>query len=1197
MATRRGSVNLVLRRRTSAVREMRTRVGGRSAKPASPPVVGANDKKPTPGPAPTSPVDHDSSWLSFALSLEAGPAPSVPPAPPGTTPGVGEPLEASDRAYFERRFDRDLGRVRIHTGPEADGAARAVNAMAFTVGQNIVFRAGQGGGTSSARQLLAHELAHTIQQQDAPAPTSPRLQAYRLSRSGEASEVEAEKAAGQVLDERQARPPHVTAIPEGSPIVHRQAAPQPASPQPAAPATPALSERDSSVLAEHGIALDRDDSGQLAGLFPGGFALQQAPLYLLLSSGNAARGYRLIDFRVTPAAPLTPAVEAHIFQVGKGRAILATNVGGQNFTFDLGVEAVPGGAPAQRSGVSEARRLADAVEQVFAAGLTRGPLRVQASHTDADHLNAVSEFVRRGAFSQMEIEIAREQLRSAVGGRDWSNLGINLEPTQRLIEIDVAGSSGAASRQGAAGQEVHVRRRIIGNMELTEFRSVEAHSALAGATSASYDKNRTSPVTVVADLVTGERMIFTADARGRQFSEIVNAIGEAAFMRIMGAEGRNLRLLEYPHHGGRVQGGPDVAGMIRMLRMTLEASGGSARLFAQTSAGFSARASASIQFLDLVGVEVERIPDDPSPGGQSQVTRARSSQLERVTLDVSGIQSVAALADAPDSPVRQAYRRLAEMRGLQERATSLQEALEAGSVNRQLLQSIGAIRAELDTREQELRSRLNGVWTEMETAAGGAQGMRAGQDLTRVNAEIASLGRVVETTSLVRSGNSLDAHEAQLSAYERMFSTLIRMSAALETENYQELNRLRPVYGELLQQARGALGPREVDEHVRAAWAAVHAEWTGERIQRVTESLGSSARARRMLTEYRTGVLQSLGRQMQLNELAERAMHGIGGRQVYGPNGTLVTPMRTRVGGGILAAIEIIRIGLELAASYRESSERLEAAAQHSRTEGTRAVLWWVAHGAHPTLSLVKRGFWSGYNRVSDSMSQQQIMEAVAGEPTEGVPEHEMVVIENIPDADLLFVINELFLSATTLEDFHRLNDSNPFACPLFRRFSQGWGVWMWDRGEERYLYVVKAVIQDPLNALERQLEAGQQAVFNQALGRAGGEAQTIRDTAWVFGAEREALVFSSAGNLLPLDFEGTEPRFVRRGTQWEYGRQYALVQAVDLPTYRRLTEYFWRTETGTFISAAGMGRNYSVFRNREGLALVEPGNIIRRSA
>jgi hypothetical protein len=85
--------------------------------------------------------------------------------------GPGDPLDASSRAYFEPRFGRNLGDVRIHRGGQAADSARAVNALAYTAGQHIVFGAGAAGAESEAgRRLLAHELTHTVQQSSYASP-------------------------------------------------------------------------------------------------------------------------------------------------------------------------------------------------------------------------------------------------------------------------------------------------------------------------------------------------------------------------------------------------------------------------------------------------------------------------------------------------------------------------------------------------------------------------------------------------------------------------------------------------------------------------------------------------------------------------------------------------------------------------------------------------------------------------------------------------------------------------------------------------------------------------------------------------------------------------------------------------------------------------------------------------------------------
>jgi hypothetical protein len=77
--------------------------------------------------------------------------------------GPGAPLDSDARAFFEPRFGHDFSNVRLHTGAKAAESARSVGALAYTVGNDVVF--GQSSGAVDARnRLLAHELAHVMQQ-------------------------------------------------------------------------------------------------------------------------------------------------------------------------------------------------------------------------------------------------------------------------------------------------------------------------------------------------------------------------------------------------------------------------------------------------------------------------------------------------------------------------------------------------------------------------------------------------------------------------------------------------------------------------------------------------------------------------------------------------------------------------------------------------------------------------------------------------------------------------------------------------------------------------------------------------------------------------------------------------------------------------------------------------------------------------
>jgi hypothetical protein len=90
----------------------------------------------------------------------------APPSVHAALAMPGQPLDASARAFFEPRFGVDLSGVRVHTDALAQQSALDVNALAYTVGSHLVFGAGRYAPESlGGQQLLAHELAHTLQQQ------------------------------------------------------------------------------------------------------------------------------------------------------------------------------------------------------------------------------------------------------------------------------------------------------------------------------------------------------------------------------------------------------------------------------------------------------------------------------------------------------------------------------------------------------------------------------------------------------------------------------------------------------------------------------------------------------------------------------------------------------------------------------------------------------------------------------------------------------------------------------------------------------------------------------------------------------------------------------------------------------------------------------------------------------------------------
>lgn len=127
---------------------------------------------------------------------------TAPPIVHDVLRSPGQRLDAATRSFFEPRFGHDFSKVRIHSDARANESARSVNALAYTVGRDVVFGAAQyAPGTATGNALLAHELTHVVQQ-------GGRTQsgaAQRISSPSDAAEREAESV-GRAVSSGQVAP-------------------------------------------------------------------------------------------------------------------------------------------------------------------------------------------------------------------------------------------------------------------------------------------------------------------------------------------------------------------------------------------------------------------------------------------------------------------------------------------------------------------------------------------------------------------------------------------------------------------------------------------------------------------------------------------------------------------------------------------------------------------------------------------------------------------------------------------------------------------------------------------------------------------------------------------------------------------------------------------------------------------------------
>jgi len=131
------------------------------------------------------------------VAVNTTPAPAVPPIVHDVLNSPGQALDASTRSFMEPRFGHDFSGVRVHTDARAAQSARAVNALAYTVGRDVVFGAGLYiPGTMGGKRLLAHELTHVVQQGGGHHALQSKLE---IGEADDLSEYEADNAAAQVL--------------------------------------------------------------------------------------------------------------------------------------------------------------------------------------------------------------------------------------------------------------------------------------------------------------------------------------------------------------------------------------------------------------------------------------------------------------------------------------------------------------------------------------------------------------------------------------------------------------------------------------------------------------------------------------------------------------------------------------------------------------------------------------------------------------------------------------------------------------------------------------------------------------------------------------------------------------------------------------------------------------------------------------
>jgi len=136
--------------------------------------------------------------------------------------GGGAPLAPAVRQRMESSFGTDFSDVRVHSGGGAAASARAVDAHAYTVGNEIVLGDGHAEGSTAHERTLAHELTHVVQQRSGPVEGTPAPGGISVSSPSDRFERAAETTADQVISTGRA----ADGPGQAAPAIQREAAPE-----------------------------------------------------------------------------------------------------------------------------------------------------------------------------------------------------------------------------------------------------------------------------------------------------------------------------------------------------------------------------------------------------------------------------------------------------------------------------------------------------------------------------------------------------------------------------------------------------------------------------------------------------------------------------------------------------------------------------------------------------------------------------------------------------------------------------------------------------------------------------------------------------------------------------------------------------------------------------------------------------------